>query len=163
MPMEMVSCGNCKRCLIGVKAHGPYLYVYVTKGGSKHHLYGKKVKSPELPDATVSAEEVKRMRRELEVKMRREADREYEKRKKLLTPEHRKKIDEQMETQNRLQQKRREKSRTLKKRTHDGMTASVIRAIKEEVEAQFSHEIAELKKQLKEGRAELRQMLKEEE
>jgi hypothetical protein len=41
---------------------------------------------------------------------------------------------------------------------HSRQTAAV-RAVKEEVEAQFAHEIDELRKQLKEGRAELRKML----
>ena len=164
MPLEMVNCGNCRRCWTSssVKPHGPYEYVYVTRGGSKHHLYGAGVGSPAMPDATLSGEEVERLRRELEDEMRTAAEREYQERRKRLSPEQGAKIDEQMGLQNRLKRKRREQKRAVKKRTHEGMTAAAVRRVREEVEAQFVHEIAELKKQIKEGRAELQKMLRAE-
>ena len=163
MPLEMVNCGNCRRCLTGAKVHGPYEYHYETRGGNQYHWYGKGVGSPAMPDAMLLAEEFERLRRELEDELRWEADRDYKERRNCLSPEHGAKIDRQMGLQNCLKRKRREKRRALKKRTHEGMTDAAIQAVNREVEQQFSHEIEELKRQLREGRAELRKMLSHEE
>lgn len=40
MPLEMVSCGKCKRCLGGGRVHGPYPYHWVTDAsGRRRHRY----------------------------------------------------------------------------------------------------------------------------
>ncbi len=51
LQFEMVSCGDCKKCLAGGKVHGPYWYRYYREGKKmKSEYVGKEVSSKDATD-----------------------------------------------------------------------------------------------------------------
>lgn len=96
MPLEMVSCGKCKRCLAGGRVHGPYPYRWQGSGESRRHLYGGGEDSLELQRLRgvdeAGEEEVRRIREEVK-RLREEAERDAEERERRLTEAQRQKRD----------------------------------------------------------------------
>lgn len=161
MPYELVSCGNCPKCLAGAKVHGPYPYHFEGGRNDRRHLYGEGEGDSMEP---LSKAEAKRMRAE--------AEEEYEELEQSLTPEQRAKLRDVMGRLAVLKRVRRRRKRAQdeevakqdresQEATGKGLTRRAIDEIVREIGEQFEAEIAEAKRQISREKAELSRMLRD--
>lgn len=173
MPLEMVSCGKCERCLAGGRVHGPYRYRWEGSGKRRRHLYGGGEESLTLALQRLRGmdesdeEEIRQLRDEAE-RLQEEAERDAEEREKKLTPRQREKRDGIMVLQARLRraawwlrevEKSNGASKKKPRKKKPNLIEQGMKELGKQTSEQLRYEIKSIRRQIKQEKKELQKML----
>ena len=157
--LEMVSCRSCKRCLSGVKTHGPYWFEYVRKkNGELTSYYRGKASGSQALRVDNYEEVAARVER-----MQTQAEDDYRRAEERMTSRQEKQHGIVLALLSRLKLKerdrRKDESQRVEKAEAEGLGARAVAELKRELKAQFALEVKELKAQVKKERYDLMKML----
>lgn len=145
MQLEMVSCGDCPKCLAGGKVHGPYWYRYFRKSGKMVSEYvGKEIGSKDANEKYPKGSTPEDLFPERVKRMKKDAEQDAEARKAALTPEQDALLDSILQTQHAARRAYR------RSRKQDADPSEITAALEEQ---------RELRERIREEKAKLREML----
>lgn len=146
LQLEMVSCGDCKRCLLGGKVHGPYWYDYQREDGKVvSHYVGKLVTEEHADEQHPAGSTPEDLFPERAASMVQSAAEDAERREAELSEDQRANLDKVMALQANVRRASRHRARSEAPATA----------------AQYQEEAEQLRHELGPARAALRESIQE--